>query len=49
MHHLRLLRGVLLYVRILSAPRMICTALGFHKVKALTGEADQARHDSQWQ
>jgi hypothetical protein len=33
----------------LSAPRVIFTASGFHKVKALTGPADQLRHDSQWQ
>jgi hypothetical protein len=40
---------VLLYVRIFSAPCVICTALGFHNVKALTGAADQVRQDSQWQ
>jgi len=28
---------------------VIRTASGFHKVKALTGPADQLRHDSQWQ
>jgi hypothetical protein len=28
---------------------VICTASGFHKVKALTGPADQWRQESQWQ
>ncbi len=49
LHHLRALCGVLLYVPTLSAPRVICTASGFHNVKALTGPADQRRQDSQWQ
>jgi hypothetical protein len=36
-------------VPMLFPPRVICTASGFHKVKALTGPADQLRHESQWQ
>jgi hypothetical protein len=49
LHHLRKLCGVLLKVPMLSAPCVTSTASGFHKVKALTGPADQRRHDSQWQ
>ena len=30
-----------------SAPFSIFTAVGFHNVKALTGPADQCRHDAQ--
>ncbi len=48
-HHLRKLSGVLLYMPMFSAPCVICTASGFHNVKALTGAADQVRQDSQWQ
>jgi hypothetical protein len=33
----------------LSAPRVIRTLCGGHNVKALTGPADQCRHDVQWQ
>jgi hypothetical protein len=33
----------------LSDPRVIFIALGGHRVKALTGPADQCRQDSQWQ
>src|SRR5476651_1734168 len=49
LHHLRLLFGVLWKVPMLSAPRVMRTASGFHNVNALTGLADQLRHDSQWQ
>lgn len=33
----------------LSSPRVIFKASGFHKVNALTGPADQCRQESQWQ
>ena len=33
----------------LSAPFVTFTEAGFHNVNALTGPADQGRHDSQWQ
>jgi hypothetical protein len=30
-------------------PAVTFTASGFHSVKAFTGEADQDRHELQWQ
>jgi hypothetical protein len=32
-----------------SAPFVISTFCGFHKVKAFMGDADQDRHELQWQ
>src|SRR6187455_2648475 len=49
LHHLRTLFGVLLKLPMCSAPEVILTAPGRHNVYALTGPADQWRHDSQWQ
>src|SRR5262249_13425983 len=49
LHHLRCECGVLLKLPILSTPAVTCTASGCQSVKALTGPADQLRHDSQWQ
>jgi hypothetical protein len=39
----------LLYVPMLSAPRVTRTDSGFHRVNAFTGAADQLLHESQWQ
>jgi hypothetical protein len=46
---LRKLTGVLLYVPMSLAPLVIWTDSGFHSVNALTGPADQLRHELQWQ
>jgi hypothetical protein len=48
-HHLRAVRGVLLNVATCSAPAAILTAPLLQRTNALTGLADQRRHDSQWQ
>src|SRR3954465_2814747 len=48
-HHFRKLTGVLLYVAMSASPLVILTAVGGHSVNALTGPADQLRHDRQWQ
>jgi hypothetical protein len=40
-HHLRELPAVLLYVPMLPEPRMISSAFGAQRLKALTGPADQ--------
>jgi hypothetical protein len=45
----RSLASVFLKWPICSAPLVILTFSGFHKVKAFTGPADHARQDSQWQ
>src|SRR5258708_3833059 len=49
LHHLRKLVGVLLYVLMSSAPLVILTESGCHRVNALTGPADQLRQELQWQ
>jgi len=41
--------GVLLNVPMFSAPSVIRSASGFHRVNAFTGPADHVRQDSQWQ
>jgi hypothetical protein len=46
---LRVLPGVLLNEPMLEAPLVIFNDPGFQRVKALTGPADQVRHDAQWQ
>jgi hypothetical protein len=46
-HHFRLLPGVLLKVPILEAPFVTLSDSGFQSVNALTGPADQVRHDEQ--
>ena len=33
----------------LPSPLVTFTASGFHRLNALTGAADQLRHDEQWQ
>jgi hypothetical protein len=48
-HHLRAVRGVLLKVLMCSAPAVILTASARQRPNALTGLADQRRHESQWQ
>src|SRR6185436_14598095 len=45
----RSLCGVLAKVPINSRPCVTFTSSGAHSVKALTGPADQERHDPQWQ
>ena len=49
LHHLRSLFFVRLEVPMLSAPRVTWTAAGGLRLKALSGDADHSRHDSQWQ
>ena len=42
-------RAILANCASLSAPFVTRTFSGFHNVKALTGPADQDRHEAQWQ
>ena len=42
-------RSFALYSPIRSSPAVTSTCSGAQSVKALTGPADQLRHDSQWQ
>jgi hypothetical protein len=46
---LRLLVGFFEKPATRLAPRVTRTASGFHSVNALTGDADHARQESQWQ
>src|SRR5436309_478774 len=47
--YLRSLSGVFLNVATLRSPDVIFTAVGFHRLKALTGPPDHERQDWQWQ